>query len=293
MTYDVQVPEALKKTQQWFGSIISRPIDVNSCMNPTSPTGIPMAEEAWQYIVPSPTLQPAQRIELYNQQYWWRLLSTMHEIFPTVTRLFGYHDFNQTISIPYLCKYPPRHWSLHYVGDKLLDWIQEDYHADDKELVYNAARVDWAYTDSFITPFYDLNLPNPDDFSSVLDKTLYLQPHATIFELPYDMFLFRTEFLEHDPDYWVENDFPPLPLLPDNKNEYFVIYRNRGNDVAVEKISHSEYRLLQHFQSGSSIEAICQWLEHQDESLTTEAGEKLHLWFQQWTFNQFLSLTKP
>lgn len=107
MTFDAKVPFKLKKTQLWFGSIIGRPIDEDSKMNPISPAGQPIEIEACDFIRPSPTLRPAQRIQIYNQQYWWRLLSSMHETFPLVTRLFGYHDFNKIIAIPYLVKFPP------------------------------------------------------------------------------------------------------------------------------------------------------------------------------------------
>ena len=140
MKYDEHVPSLLKREQQWFGSIISRPIDVDSKMNPMSPSGIPMEVEAAEHITPSPTLRSAQRIQIYNQQYWWRLLNTLHDIFPLTTRLFGYQDFNRTIGMPYLTKYPPCHWSLTLIGERLERWVEEDYHAGDKELVKNSVK---------------------------------------------------------------------------------------------------------------------------------------------------------
>jgi hypothetical protein len=133
MTFDSKVPTLLKETQEWFGSIISRAIDGNSQMNPISPTGRPMREEAWDHIRPSPTLQPAQRIQIYNQQYWWRLVNTLQESFPLVTRLFGFHAFNFTIAMPFLLKYPPNDWTLNSLGDRLPRWIEEEYKADDRQ----------------------------------------------------------------------------------------------------------------------------------------------------------------
>src|SRR4051812_44875922 len=109
MAFDAAVPTQLKRMQEWFASIITRPVDEESRINPLSPEGVPMEQEACRYITPSATLLPAQRIQIYNQQYWWRLLSIMHELYPLVTRLFGHRDFNQTIAIPYLVKYPPSH----------------------------------------------------------------------------------------------------------------------------------------------------------------------------------------
>lgn len=286
--FDQKVPKDLKRTQEWFGSIISRPVDVDNAMNPISPSGRPMEEETSDYIACSATMRPSQRIELYNQQYWWRLLSVLHENFPLVTRLFGYFDFNQQIAIPYLVKYPPTHWSLNFLGDRLVEWVTEEYHSNDKQLVYDSAKIDAAYYQSFLTvqnPSIDLStLPIPGDISTLADKMLWLQPHVHLFQLPYDLFVFRKQFLAHDPDYWVERDFPELVYYPDSKLGHFILYRDRKNNVVVEPISASETQVLQRFQAGTSIDALCEWLEHQPQQseVYCEASQKLGSWLQRW-----------
>lgn len=286
--FDQKVPKDLKQTQQWFGSIVSRPVDVDNAMNPISPSGRPMEEEACEYIASSTTLSPAQRIELYNRQYWWRLLAVLHENFPLVTRLFGYFDFNQRIAIPYLVKYPPNHWSLNYLGDRMVDWVNDEYQSNDKQLVYNAARIDSAYLQSFLTvqnPIIDLaSLPTPGDISSLSNAVLWLQPHVHLFELPYDLFAFRHKFLTQDPDYWVEQDFPELVHYPDSKPGHFILYRDRKNNVVVESISGSASQVLQRFQEGTSIDALCEWFEKQPEQseLYCEASQHLGTWLQRW-----------
>ncbi len=283
--YDPHVPEQLKKIQQWFGGVIKQPIDDQSRINPIAPSGTPILKEATKYITPSPTLEPYQRIELYNQQYWWRLLKTLHEIYPLVTRLFGYHDFNQIIGVPYLQKYPPHHWSLNHLGDKLPQWVQEEYTASDQDLIYDAARIDWAYNEGF----YAASLPSADseqsDPTELFSQKMSLQPHVYLFKLRYDMFSFREAFLEKEPEYWEENDFPEM-----DKGEYhFVLYRNHANRLVWEKIDAGEFHLLERFQSGSSIEQACEWLETEKGELYQQATENLHHWIQRWIINKWLS----
>ena len=199
MTFDTHVPSTLKRTQKWFASIITRPIDEDSRMNPISPSGNRMEEEAYEFIIPSPTLRPAQRIQIYNQQYWWRLLNCLHENFPFVTRLFGYHDFNQTIGIPFLNKYPAHHWSLGVLGDLLPQWIDEEYHADDKNLVKDAVLLDWSYHRSFFVASHPIlsskALPDPADVSYFLTQKLCLQPHVNLFQFNYDLVGLRNEMI--------------------------------------------------------------------------------------------------
>ncbi len=289
--FDIKVPSKLKKTQIWFGSIIGRPIDEDSRMNPISPAGQPMEIEACDYIRPSLTLRPAQRIQIYNQQYWWRLLNILHESFPLVTRLFGYHDFNRLIAIPYLVKFPPNHWSLNDLGYLLSKWVETDYAENDKQLVLDSAKIDWAFNHSFCClqkePILQSSLPQAGDPSSLLDKKIGLQEHLCLFVMDYDLFTFRVDFLKQEPEYWIDHDFP---LLQKEKKYHFVLFRNLNNDIQWKEIPEAEYRLLKLIQSGTTIENLCQWLEQQHGSLYEEAQKNLHLWFQEWIVSRWLAL---
>lgn len=292
MTFDTTVPAKLKKTQKWFASIITRPIDLESRMNPLSPSGNPMELEAAEFITPSPTLRPAQRIELYNQQYWWRLLSVMHENFPFVTRLFGYQDFNRLIGFPYLTKYPSRHWSLNRLGEDLIKWLEEEYQESDKELILTAASIDWAYCNSFsaeempaVTPD---KLPVPGDINSLLTARLYLQPHIYLFNLKGNYFDVRHTMIMETVEHWLENDFPALDT--DQKNYYFVVFRNLNTDLVWNQISEAEYKLLSRFHKGATIEECCDWLEKQKKASLKNACEHIQQWFKEWVARRWLTL---
>lgn len=283
-----KAPQQLEQLQMWFGSIISRPIDLQSRINPITPSGRPIDFEAAKYIKPSPTLKPGQRIELYNQQYWWRLSSALHEIFPFLVRLFGYQDFNCLIVNPFLVKYPPDHWSIALAGNRLPQWIEEEYEEDDKKLVLDAARMDLAFNQCVISkreqPISMDNLPTKADPSSLFGHSLRLQAYVHLFELDYDLFAFRTAFLKEDPDFWLDHDFPPLDKT---KKRHMVLFRTPGNRIDWKEIPRGEFMLLKRFQNGSTIEDACEWIESQNDE---ESLQKLHLWFQEWIIFQWLYL---
>lgn len=286
MISDIKVPPLLKRELQWFASIIGRPIDEDSRMNPISPSNQAIELEAAEHVVPSPTLRPAQRIQIYNQQYWWRLLNALHEAFPMLTRLFGFYDFNRIVGIPYLVKYPPRHWSLPLLGERLPLWAREEYKSADKALVWRAAQVDWAFTHSSLTGQL---LPLKKELfttEAVLSRPLYVQPHLHLFEMEYNIFDFRSQLLEHTPEYWMEHD---IPQLEQGKTRFFVLYRNQKNEVSWKEISSGEFHLLSFFQKGTSVEQACQWLEQQDTGLQETSMESLSAWFQEWTARGWLS----
>ncbi len=293
--YDPQVPEELKRTQLWFGSIIGRPIDDDHLMLPISPSGNSMEEEAPQYISPSPTLASHERIQIYNQQYWWRLLSLLHDIFPFLTNLFGYADFNRLIGFPYICHYRPEHWSLTFLGTLLPKYLKETYWEADRRLIVDAAMIDEAFNEAFfVEGMPPINMPVKAEQKAIHDLVetkLYLQPHVYLYNLPYHLFKFRADLLEPDNgDHWLDL---PLPKLEQDSRYYFMLFRNTQNLVEWRKISAAEYYLLRMIKKGSSAAEACTWLEKQRKSLLNDATEHLHSWFQEWTLQGLLTLQPP
>jgi hypothetical protein len=285
-------PAKLKATQEWFASIITRPLLDESKMILTAPNGEPMELDAARYLLPGPTLEPHQRIELYNQRYWWRLLAILHESFPLVTRLFGFYQFNQLIGFPYLVKYPPTHWSLNYLGSHLFQWVEEEYQAEDKQLILDSAKLDWAFNDGFtaaeLPPITTKDMPADGNLEALLDRPIILQPYIHLFELDYDLFLFREAFIKEEGDYWVDHDFPPL--LKEKKPYCFALYRTERNQAAWKEISQGEYLFLNFFKQGMSIEEACEQLESCPEEVLNETMNNLHKWFQEWILRRWLVL---
>jgi hypothetical protein len=269
-TLDTKVPQNLLKTQQWFGKVISQNINSESRINPIAPSGKPIKEEAPQFIAPSPTLEPFQRIELYHQQYWWRLLNTLHDAFPLVVRLFGYHSFNEKIAKPYLLACPPNSWSLNPLGDRLAEWVEKHYEGSDKTLLYNAAKLDYIYIDSFVSE--ELSPIKETDEATLLEKPLILQPHVQPITFPYDMPTFRREMLKESVEHWIDN---PFPTLSKKKRFYFVMARTRRNDIGWSEITLPEFLLLEQLKKPQTLMQLCEWLEHQKREVVNVASKNL------------------
>lgn len=252
-----------------------------------------MEKEACEFIAPSPTLRPAQRIELYNQQYWWRLVNILQEGFPLTVRLFGHTDFNEKIAIPYLVKYPPDTWSLCFLGSRLSRWVEEEYHAEDKQLVLDSTILDNAFFEIFFKrqwPGVDLTqLPVPGDISSLMDVTLHVQPWLSLFEFNYELLNFRHEMLQQSVGHWEENDFPKIES---GKKFYFVLFRNEQQFVTWMQIPVTAYKILQLFKNGATVNNVCEWIETQDEATCEEAAANLQKWLQEWIVWHWLCINE-
>ncbi|MCH9627532.1 MAG: hypothetical protein S4CHLAM2_11730 [Chlamydiales bacterium] len=263
--------------QKWFGALISQPLQEDHKIAAQTPFGTDVKQEAKKYIAPSPTLAPFQRIELYHQQYWWRLLNCLQENFPLLARLYGYTNFNQSIGVPYLTAHPPNHWGLFQLGQTLPNWLREERFSD---LDCDAASIDAAAQRAFW-----VGGAEPVDFTTlsekeILSKKLTLQPHVKLFKLGGDLFTFRTTVLKEEVGYWEDNPFPEVK----EGHSYFVLYRNLENEVRWKELSFGEFRLLSYFNQGTTIQKACEKLEQKGGKACAEAEELLPLWFREWTF---------
>lgn len=291
-TDDISPPRSLVKKQIWFAGLITQPLTDENGIQAFTSSKQSIEREAKNEIKPSPTLQPWERIEIYNQQYWWRILEIMQQLYPLVVRLFGSYDFNRLIAVPYLQKYPSNHWSIDCIGRKLPVWITEDYSGDDKELIKDAVDLDYAFQESSFSGeklTIDISHLSEDELSKLVHRRIHLQPYIHLFALDYNLFQFRDEMITQDPDYWIDNDFPELPR---EKRYYGIVYRAKNDNVVWDSLSSAEFHVLWKFQEGCTIEDACDWLERQDAAMSDEAAAHIHFWFQEWTMRGWLTLEK-
>lgn len=267
-----------EETLRWFGKTIAQPLSSDHTLPEHS------RNEADRYIAASPTLEPHERIELYYQQYWWRLLKCLNTNFPTLIRLFGERPFEQTIAVPYLSAHPPQHWALCRLGETLPDYLDAHYAEPDAYLITEAAAIDWASQKAF----WSGGLPSLSPLSTE-SSLLRLQPYVSIFSLQGDLFSFRDHLLKKSPAHYSTHPFPELIKRPC----YFIIYRTPHNVVAWEEISLAEYILLSLFKEGNTVDKACLALEELGGEIFKKAQENLPKWFKKWTvlewFGQYSS----
>ncbi len=284
MTNETQTkpPAELLSLQTWFSEIITRALGENDQIESIAPSGRLLSEEAAEFVCSGPNLTADRKMEIYNRQYWWRLISILHENFPGLTRLFGHEDFNASIAVPFLVDHPSKDWSLSKLGDKLESWLQDHYTAGDKSLVVHMAALDWAYQESFFAPPSVLISPEVD----LVSAPLTLQKHVKLFKLPFDLFSFRSMFLKEEVEFWIQSDFPPLPK---GRDYFFVLYRGHDNRLSYREIQEGQWALLEGISRGLTLQESCDCLEETNEEGATEARSFLVEWIQEWIRGNWLN----
>ncbi len=175
----------LAELQRQMAAAVMQPLTRDEDMRATAPDGRPMSEVADSFIAPNSKLTSFERLEIYNRQYWYRVLGALAEDFPALRTVVGGRAF-EALSIAYLTAHPSRSFSLRNLGSKLADWLAANPQAAGRRhrLALDVARIEWAFVETFDS---GERTPLTLDQIATLDggSRLALQPHLQLIPLSY------------------------------------------------------------------------------------------------------------
>ena len=96
---------SLEQLQREMAAAIMRPLTADEEMQPKAPDGRAMSAVAESFIAPNSRLTAFERLEIYNRQYWFRVLDALAEDFPALRAVVGGRAFEK-LSIQYLTAHP-------------------------------------------------------------------------------------------------------------------------------------------------------------------------------------------
>ena len=175
----------LEALQRAMASAVMMPLTVEEEMRSHAADGRAMTDVAAEFIAPNSRLTPFERLEIYNKQYWFRVLSALAEDFPALRAVVGARKFDE-ISIAYLSDHPSRSFSLRNLGSKLVEWLQAHPQLMGRRqaLAVDVARIEWAFVEAFDNAE---NTPLTLEQIATLDgdSRLAVQPHVRLMALNY------------------------------------------------------------------------------------------------------------
>ena len=175
----------LEALQREMAAAVMQPLTADEGMSVTSPDGRSMTEVASSFIAPNSRLTAFERLEIYNRQYWFRVLGALAEDFPALRAVVGARRF-EALSIAYLTVHPSHSFTLRNLGSHLPEWLvaHPEYTGRRHELSIDVARIEWAFVEAFDSPDRPpLTLAQ----IAALDGSscLALQPHLQLIALHY------------------------------------------------------------------------------------------------------------
>jgi hypothetical protein len=146
----------LASLQREMAAAVMQPLTKDENMRATMRDGRSTTAVAESFIAPNSRLTSFERLEIYNRQYWYRILGALAEDFPALRALIGTERFD-ALSIAYLTEHPSRSFTLRNLGSKLPEWliVHPEYAGRRHRLAVDLARMEWAFVEAFDAPERD------------------------------------------------------------------------------------------------------------------------------------------
>jgi hypothetical protein len=243
----------LLELQRRMSQDVMRPLTADFAMQASGET---MAS----YIKPSSLLTSFERLEIYNRQYWFRVIAAVAEDFPALHMVLGQERFDSLV-LAYLRENPSTSFSLRNLGARLPAWLASypDLAGSQHALAVDVARLEWAYIEAFDGA--SLEPLGEEDFAGLgADSTLHLQPHLQLLDLQYaaDEVVLAVRKLTPELDI-VSNAVSgrrrasDIPQPEVTRSGIYLAVHRFEDSVYYRRVDREEYLLLADLRDGDSI----------------------------------------
>ena len=87
----------LLELQRRMSQDVMRPLTPDFAMQAMNEQGLPSSEIAASYIKPNSLLASFEQLEIYNRQYWFRVIDAVSEDFPALRAVLGRERFDSLV----------------------------------------------------------------------------------------------------------------------------------------------------------------------------------------------------
>ena len=275
---------SLAEIQRAIAGSLMRPLGPGERMRRES------TEVANRIIKPNDRLTSFERLQIYNQQYWWRLMASFQEDFRGLMAVLGERKFER-LAVAYLEQHGSTSWNLRDLGAGLETFVREhpEMVAPHEALSLEMIRVELARVQAFDgseKPRLD-----PTKLGASPERLrIGLQPYITLLELTYpiDDLLGRlrkrnteTGSVSNAVSAATSRRRPVrLNARPGKVPVYLAVHRvDLG--VYYKRLEPGAYRLLQALRGGATLADACEMAF--PDNVPADAAGKIQSWFTAWT----------
>ncbi len=280
----------LLELQRRMAEAVMLPLTRNDVMQQKTRDGRSMKSEAAAFIKPNDRLTSFERLEIYNRQYWFRLLSAFAEDFPGLAAVVGQAAFDK-LTRAYLADCPSQSFTLRNLGSRLESWLREHpEHAGKRpELAFDVVRLEWAYIEAFDNAAERaLTLADLGQLDG--GSQLSLQPHLRLLHLLHSVDDFVIDVHRRQASQSVASNAVTeakrsrsrrVPASVKRGDIFLGVHRYE-NAVYYKRLDQEEYLLLQALDGGSTLgEALDQGFASSPLP-EDERPARVQAWFANW-----------
>lgn len=144
-------PFPLEKVQRWMQQVVVYPASVRDAVaSPGAEAEVPAARIG-EVILPSPTLDPVQRVAIYHSMYLLRMVEALETDYPGLHHFLGDATFRDLVQA-YVQEHPSRSYTLNRLGDHLPEYVREATGLRRRDFCHDLARLELAVSQVFDAP---------------------------------------------------------------------------------------------------------------------------------------------
>lgn len=281
----------LHALQRAVARAVMQPLTRSERMQRKAPGGGRMSAYAARYIKPNERLTSFERLEIYNRQYWFRVLGSLAEDFPGLRAVLGGRQF-EAMCKAYLTECPSRSFTLRNLGARLETWLRQNpaWMRDRRVLALDMVRLEWADIEAF-----DGQAEPPlrsEDFREInaANLRLSLQPYLQLLELhyPVDDLLLEVKHGDDTPDR-ASNAFQERrkrstvrAITKLEPAQIFLAVHRLDFSVYFRRIEPEEFTLLRALRSGKTVERAIELAFRKSSVLAAARAASIQHSFQTW-----------
>jgi hypothetical protein len=277
-----QTARQLRNLQRQTFDAIRRPLSRDYTMGTRLENGQAVAPLIEKFIKPNDRLSSFERLEIYNKQYWFRLLDCLWDDHPGLRAVLGDAKF-QRLCIAYLNKYPSRHFSLRNLGERLEKFLREEpqWVRPYQKLAVDLARFAWAQVVAFDEVQKPVLMPEDLAGRDPAKLRLALQPHITLLALDYPLDDFILAIKRQDLRGEASNAMAGKRTRhsqkrisrPRRKRVFVAVYR-QNNMLYYKRMEAAEYAIISALRDGKTVARACE--------AASGRPERIGKWFGHW-----------
>ncbi|QDV53155.1 HvfC/BufC family peptide modification chaperone [Gimesia fumaroli] len=279
----------LEQIQHWMQTVISWPGGVEAGISSeAAQSSIPLDPDALETVITcSSQLTSLERVGIYANAYYARLLECLSEEYPALVIAMGAQAFG-VFCMEYLQAYPSTSYTLGELGARFPQFLREHKpaaepggNADWTDFLIELATLERVYSEVFDGPGIEqetlltpetLNAIAPEDWPGL---TLKMAPCFRLVEFQYPVHEFITDVRKGD-----------TPAIPEQQTTCLAITR-RNFIVRREVVTPAEYLLLTRLQEGCQVGEAIMDVAESGLIEPDKLGHQLHQWFKHWTASAF------
>jgi hypothetical protein len=281
----------LKTLQRTMARAVMQPLTRSERMQQTAPNGKPMRSYAARFVKPNDRLTSFERLEIYNRQYWFRLLSSMIEDFPGLRAVLGERRFEEMCKA-YITGCPSRSFTLRNLGARLESWLRKHpkWAGAKQALALDIVRLEWADIEAFDGKAVPALRPGHLAGTTEARLRLKLQPYVQLLGLKYPVDDLLLEVRKDDED----TDFASNAFQEKRKRKrvqavaklkpapIFLAVHRMDYSVYFRRIEPEEFAILSALRAGKPLDkAVGAGLRKTAIPLEQRAPS-VQQWFQNW-----------